>query len=323
MKIFVTGGAGFIGSEFVRMSLNGDLQDIGINPTKVIVYDALTYAGNLNNLKSISSDIRYEFIQGNICDPQILNKIPDDCDLIINFAAESHVDRSIDGPDVFVKTNILGTQNLLEAAKKKGVKKFVQISTDEVYGSIETGSWDELFPLKPNSPYAASKAAADLISLSYYKTFGLPVIITRCSNNYGYFQNVEKLVPLFITNLLAGKTVPLYGSGKYIREWIHVSDHVRGIAHAIKYGEFGEVYNIAGDTELTNLDITRLLLKYFKLDETYISYVSDRKGHDFRYALNSSKIQKIGFKNKVEFKQGIESTILWYKNNKDWYTDAI
>ena len=264
MKIFVTGGAGFIGSEFVRMSLNGDLQDIGINPTKVIVYDALTYAGNLNNLKSISSDIRYEFIQGNICDPQILNKIPDDCDLIINFAAESHVDRSIDGPDVFVKTNILGTQNLLEAAKKKGVKKFVQISTDEVYGSIETGSWDELFPLKPNSPYAASKAAADLISLSYYKTFGVPVIITRCSNNYGYFQNVEKLVPLFITNLLAGKKVPLYGSGKNIREWIHVSDHVRGIAHAIKYGEFGEVYNLAGDTELTNLDITRLLLKLIR-----------------------------------------------------------
>ena len=319
MKIFVTGGAGFIGSEFVRMSLNGDLQEIGINPTKVIVYDALTYAGNLNNLKSISSDIRYEFIQGNICDPQILNKIPDDCDLIINFAAESHVDRSIDGPDVFVKTNILGTQNLLEAAKKKGVKKFVQISTDEVYGSIETGSWDELFPLKPNSPYAASKAAADLISLSYYKTFGVPVIITRCSNNYGYFQNVEKLVPLFITNLLAGKKVPLYGSGKNIREWIHVSDHVRGIAHAIKYGEFGEVYNIAGDTELTNLDITRLLLKYFKLDETYISYVPDRKGHDFRYALNSSKIQKIGFKNKIEFKKGLVDTISWYKNNSDWY----
>ena len=319
MKIFVTGGAGFIGSEFVRMSLNGDLQEIGINPTKVIVYDALTYAGNLNNLKSISSDIRYEFIQGNICDPQILNKIPDDCDLIINFAAESHVDRSIDGPDIFVKTNILGTQNLLEAAKKKGVKKFVQISTDEVYGSIETGSWDELFPLKPNSPYAASKAAADLISLSYYKTFGLPVIITRCSNNYGYFQNVEKLVPLFITNLLAGKKVPLYGSGKNIREWIHVSDHVRGIAHAIKYGEFGEVYNIAGDTELTNLDITRLLLKYFKLDETYISYVPDRKGHDFRYALNSSKIQKIGFKNKIEFKKGLVDTISWYKNNSDWY----
>lgn len=319
MKIFVTGGAGFIGSEFVRMSLNGDLQEIGINPTKVIVYDALTYAGNLNNLKSISSDIRYEFIQGNICDPQILNKIPDDCDLIINFAAESHVDRSIDGPDIFVKTNILGTQNLLEAAKKKGVKKFVQISTDEVYGSIETGSWDELFPLKPNSPYAASKAAADLISLSYYKTFGVPVIITRCSNNYGYFQNVEKLVPLFITNLLAGKKVPLYGSGKNIREWIHVSDHVRGIAHAIKYGEFGEVYNIAGDTELTNLDITRLLLKYFKLDETYISYVPDRKGHDFRYALNSSKIQKIGFKNKIEFKKGLVDTISWYKNNSDWY----
>jgi dTDP-glucose 4,6-dehydratase len=319
LKIFVTGGAGFIGSEFVRMSLKGNLQDIGINPTKVIVYDALTYAGNLNNLKSISSDIRYEFIQGNICDPQILDKIPDDCDLIINFAAESHVDRSIDGPDLFVKTNVLGTQNLLEAAKKKGVKKFVQISTDEVYGSIETGSWDELFPLKPNSPYAASKAAADLISLSYFKTFGLPVIITRCSNNYGYFQNVEKLIPLFITNLLAGKKVPLYGSGKNIREWIHVSDHVRGIAHAIKYGEFGEVYNIAGDTELSNLDITRLLLEYFDLNESYINYVPDRKGHDFRYALNSSKIQKIGFKNQVEFKKGLIDTITWYENSNDWY----
>jgi len=322
LKIFVTGGAGFIGSEFVRMSLDGSLQDLGINPTKVIVYDALTYAGNLNNLKTVASDIRYEFIHGNICDPQILNKIPDDCDLIINFAAESHVDRSIDGPGVFVKTNILGTQNLLDAAKKKGVKKFVQISTDEVYGSIETGSWDELFPLKPNSPYAASKASADLICLSYYKTFGVPVIITRCSNNYGYFQNKEKLVPLFITNLLAGKKVPLYGSGKNIREWIHVSDHVRGIAHVIKYGELGEVYNIAGDTELTNLDITRLLLECFSLNESYITYVSDRKGHDFRYALNSLKIQKIGFKNKVEFKEGIESTILWYKNHKDWYTDA-
>jgi len=319
LKIFVTGGAGFIGSEFVRMSLNGNLQDIGINPTKVIVYDALTYAGNLKNLRSISSDIRYEFIQGNICDPQILNKIPDDCDLIINFAAESHVDRSIDGPDIFVKTNVLGVQNLLEAAKKKGVKKFVQISTDEVYGSIETGSWDELFPLKPNSPYAASKAAADLISLSYFKTFGLPVIITRCSNNYGYFQNVEKLIPLFITNLLAGKKVPLYGSGKNIREWIHVSDHVRGIAHAIKYGEVGEVYNIAGDTELSNLDVTRLLLEYFDFNESYINYVPDRKGHDFRYALNSSKIQKIGFKNQVEFKKGLIDTISWYENSNDWY----
>jgi len=319
LKIFVTGGAGFIGSEFVRMSLNGNLQDIGINPTKVIVYDALTYAGNLKNLRSISSDIRYEFIQGNICDPQILNKIPDDCDLIINFAAESHVDKSIDGPDIFVKTNVLGVQNLLEAAKKKGVKKFVQISTDEVYGSIETGSWDELFPLKPNSPYAASKAAADLISLSYFKTFGLPVIITRCSNNYGYFQNVEKLIPLFITNLLAGKKVPLYGSGKNIREWIHVSDHVRGIAHAIKYGEVGEVYNIAGDTELSNLDVTRLLLEYFDFNESYINYVPDRKGHDFRYALNSSKIQKIGFKNQVEFKKGLIDTISWYENSNDWY----
>lgn len=322
MKIFVTGGAGFIGSEFVRMSLKGSLQEMGIEPTKLIVYDALTYAGNLNNLKTVASDLRYEFIHGDICDPQILNKIPDNCDLVVNFAAESHVDRSIDGPGLFVKTNILGTQNLLDAAMKRGVKKFVQISTDEVYGSIESGSWDEMFPLKPNSPYAASKASADLVCFSYYRTFGVPVIITRCSNNYGYFQNVEKLIPLFITNLLAGNKVPLYGSGKNVREWIHVSDHVRGIAYAIKYGKFGDVYNIAGDTELTNLEITKLLLKLLDLDESYITYVPDRLGHDFRYSLNSSKIKKIGFKNRVEFKEGIKSTISWYKNNKDWYFNA-
>lgn len=321
MKFFITGGAGFIGSEFVRMLLNGSLQEMDINPSKVIVYDALTYAGNLNNLASVASDSRYEFIQGNICDPQILNKIPDNCELIINFAAESHVDRSINDPGLFVKTNVLGTQNLLEAAMKKGVRKFVQISTDEVYGSIQSGSWDESFPLKPNSPYAASKASADLICFSYYKTFGIPVIITRCSNNYGYFQNVEKLIPLFITNLLAGKKVPLYGSGHNIREWIHVSDHVRGIAHVIKHGELGEVYNIAGDAELTNLEITRFLLQRFNLDESYIDYVSDRKGHDFRYALDSTKIRKSGFENKINFEEGIESTIQWYQNNHNWYAN--
>jgi len=321
LKVFVTGGAGFIGSEFVRLSLTGGLQDLGINPTKMIVYDALTYAGNLNNLKSIASDSRYEFIQGDICDPQILNKIPVDCDLIVNFAAESHVDRSINDPSLFVKTNILGTQNILEAAKKKQVRKFLQVSTDEVYGSIQSGSWNESFPLKPNSPYAASKASADLICLSYFKTYGMPIIITRCSNNYGYFQNVEKLIPLFITNLLAGKKVPLYGSGLNVREWIHVSDHVRGVAHAIKHGELGEIYNIAGDTELTNLEITRFLLQRFNLDESFITYVTDRKSHDFRYSLDSSKIKKGGFKNKINFEQGMESTIRWYQDNHNWYAN--
>lgn len=319
MKIFVTGGAGFIGSEFVRNTLSGQLDGFGVNPSKLIVYDALTYAGNIENLSLFKSDKRLDFIQGDICDSDIWKYIPKNCDLLVNFAAESHVDRSIEGPSVFIKTNVLGTQNLLEAAKRQGVGRFLQISTDEVYGSIKNGSWDENYPLKPNSPYAASKACADLVSLSYYKTYGIPVIITRCSNNYGPFQNTEKLIPLFITNLLEGKKLPLYGDGKNIREWIHVSDHVRGIAHVYKFGKPGEIYNIAGDTELTNLDITKILLKEFNLDESRINFVQDRLGHDFRYSLDSSKINLLGFKTNVDFQKGIRSTIDWYKQNINWY----
>lgn len=319
MKIFVTGGAGFIGSEFVRNTLSGQLDGFGVNPSKLIVYDALTYAGNIENLSLFKNDERLDFIQGDICDSDVWKNIPKNCDLLVNFAAESHVDRSIEGPSVFIKTNVLGTQNLLEAAKRQGVGRFIQISTDEVYGSIKNGSWDENYPLKPNSPYAASKACADLVSLSYYKTYGIPVIITRCSNNYGPFQNTEKLIPLFITNLLEGKKLPLYGDGKNIREWIHVSDHVRGIVHAYKFGKPGEIYNIAGDTELTNLDITKILLKEFNLDESRINFVQDRLGHDFRYSLDSSKISLIGFKTNVDFQKGIRSTINWYKENINWH----
>ena len=315
----MTGGAGFIGSEFVRSALSGQLNNLGINPSKLIVYDALTYAGNIDNLSLFKNDERLDFIQGDICDINIEKNIPKYCDLIINFAAESHVDRSIEGPSVFVKTNVLGTQNLLEAAKKQGVGKFIQISTDEVYGSIENGSWDENYPLKPNSPYAASKACADLVSLSYYKTYGMPVIITRCSNNYGPFQNTEKLIPLFITNLIEGKKLPVYGDGKNIREWIHVSDHVQGIGFVYKFGKAGEVYNIAGDTELTNLDITKILLREFNLDESRINFVADRLGHDLRYSLDSSKIGLIGFKTNIDFEKGIRSTINWYKENVNWY----
>ena len=318
MKIFVTGGAGFIGSEFVRMALNGKLSSVGINPSKLIVYDALTYAGNINNLESISTDVRYEFIKGDICDLNIAKSIPKDCDLLVNFAAESHVDRSIADSSIFVKTNVLGTQNLLENSRKSGVKKFFQISTDEVYGSIVSGSWDENFPLKPNSPYAASKASADLIALSYARTYGLPVVITRCSNNYGPFQNPEKLIPSFISKLITKRPVTLYGDGKNIREWIHVSDHVRAIAWLYRHGISGEVYNIAGNEEKTNLEITKILLREFNEDDSMIQYVNDRPGHDFRYALNGSKISKLGFKNEIEFNNGLKSTVEWYRNNLNW-----
>jgi len=319
LKIFVTGGAGFIGSEFVRKALTGGLTNFGIDPTALIVYDALTYAGNLKNLKLIESDKRYEFIKGDINDPNISKVIPKECDLIINFAAESHVDRSIVDPSVFMKTNVLGTQNLLECAKKLKVQRYVQISTDEVYGSIPHGTWDESFPVKPNSPYAASKAAADLISLAYSKTYGVPVIITRCSNNYGPYQHPEKLIPSFITKLLQNKPLTLYGNGENVREWIHVSDHVRAIAWLSTNGEIGEVYNIAGNEEKTNLEITQLLMNEFNDSDSKIEFVPDRLGHDYRYALNGNKLRDLGFKNLVNFNEGLKSTVYWYRNNLEWF----
>ena len=320
MKVFITGGAGFIGSEFARSALDGKLKEFDIEPSELIVYDALTYAGNLKNLSSLEKDVRFRFIQGNICDPDLGKHVPESCDLLINFAAESHVDRSISNSSIFIQTNVLGTQNILEVVKDKKVKKVIQISTDEVYGSIPEGSWDENYPLSPNSPYAASKASADLIALSYFKTHSVPVVITRCSNNYGPYQFIEKLIPLFITNLMSGRKVPLYGNGKNIREWIHVSDHVRGIGYAYKYGYDGEIYNIAGDVELTNIEITQKILQILDLDSSMISYVADRKGHDLRYSLNDKKIRALGFKNKVDFSSGLLETISWYKANPEFYT---
>ena len=319
MQVLITGGAGFIGSEFARSALNGSLKEFNIEPTELIVYDSLTYAGNMQNLDILQNNNNFRFIHGNICDPNLNQHVPYECDLVINFAAESHVDRSLSNASIFIETNVLGTQNVLEVVKEKKVKKFIQVSTDEVYGSITNGSWDENFPLSPNSPYAASKASADLIALSYYKTYELPLMITRCSNNYGPYQNIEKLIPLFISNLIEGKKVPLYGNGKNIREWIHVSDHVRGIAFAYNYGNDGEIYNIAGDTELTNIDITQIILQYFNFDNSKIEYVTDRKGHDFRYSLNDKKIRSLGFKNKIKFEKGLEETISWYQDNQDWY----
>jgi dTDP-glucose 4,6-dehydratase len=319
MQVFITGGAGFIGSEFARSALNGSLKEFNIEPTELIVYDSLTYAGNMQNLDILQNNNNFRFIHGNICDQNLNQHVPYECDLVINFAAESHVDRSLSNASIFIETNVLGTQNVLEVVKEKKVKKFIQVSTDEVYGSITNGSWDENFPLSPNSPYAASKASADLIALSYYKTYKLPLMITRCSNNYGPYQNIEKLIPLFISNLIEGKKVPLYGNGKNIREWIHVSDHVRGIAFAYKYGNDGEIYNIAGDTELTNIDITQAILQNFNFDNSKIEYVADRKGHDFRYSLNDKKIRLLGFKNKIKFEEGLKETISWYQDNQDWY----
>jgi dTDP-glucose 4,6-dehydratase len=319
VRVFITGGAGFIGSEFARSALNGNLKEFNIEPSELIVYDSLTYAGNLQNLETLQNNDKFKFILGNICDPNLNKCIPYECDLVINFAAESHVDRSLSNASIFIETNVLGTQNVLEVVKEKKVKKFIQVSTDEVYGSITDGSWEEDFPLAPNSPYAASKASADLIALSYFKTYQLPLMITRCSNNYGPYQNIEKLIPLFITNLIEGKKVPLYGNGKNIREWIHVSDHIRGIACAYKYGDTGEIYNIAGDTELTNIEITQIILQKFNFDDSKIEYVADRKGHDFRYSLNDKKIRSLGFMNKIKFEVGLNDTISWYQDNQGWY----
>jgi dTDP-glucose 4,6-dehydratase len=272
----------------------------------------------MRNLDYVNNCSEYEFVHGDICDPMQVSKLMTRVDAVVNFAAESHVDRSIADSSIFVKTNVLGTQNLLENSRKSGVKKFFQISTDEVYGSIVSGSWDENFPLKPNSPYAASKASADLIALSYARTYGLPVVITRCSNNYGPFQNPEKLIPSFISKLITKRPVTLYGDGKNIREWIHVSDHVRAIAWLYRHGISGEVYNIAGNEEKTNLEITKILLREFNEDDSMIQYVNDRPGHDFRYALNGSKISKLGFKNEIEFNNGLKSTVEWYRNNLNW-----
>jgi dTDP-glucose 4,6-dehydratase len=318
MKILVTGGAGFIGSNFVRRVID--------NPkyAKVTVLDSLTYAGNLNNLAPISKSQKYVFIKGDICNLEIVSEVTKDIDVIINFAAESHVDRSISNPHQFLNTNVLGTQTLLDAALKNNVPRFIQISTDEVYGSINEGSWTEDWPLSPNSPYSASKASADLLALSYYKTFGLNVSITRCSNNYGAYQFPEKIIPLFVTNLLQNKKIPLYGTGNNIRDWIHVEDHCSGIEKIIDLGKPGNIYNFGGGNEITNLELARLILNYFKLDSDKIDYVQDRKGHDFRYSVSFEKsASELNWKPKIDFREGIFETIEWYKNNSNWWESLI
>jgi len=315
MRILVTGGAGFIGSNYVRRLIDGSLE----GASHVTVLDKLTYAGTLTNLQSVPTD-SFRFVQGDICDQGLVSELVREHDAIINFAAESHVDRSITNPGAFVETNIRGTQVILDEVKKSEGKRFVQISTDEVYGTIKEGSWIEDFPLLPNSPYSASKASADLLTRSYYKTFGLDVSITRCSNNYGPHQFPEKVIPLFVTNLIDNKKVPLYGDGLNVRDWLHVDDHCRGIHAVVKKGRAGEIYNIGGGQELSNKELTQTILSEFGKGEESIEYVPDRLGHDFRYSVNIEKISgELGYAPRVKFEKGIRQTIDWYRNNESWW----
>ncbi len=319
MKLLVTGGAGFIGSNFILYWLKNNPSDFIVN------LDKLTYAGNLENLKSVEKNKNYQFIKGDICDWQTVEPLVRDCEVVVHFAAESHVDRSILGPTQFITTNVLGTQNLLEAARKYN-KRFHHISTDEVFGSLSLNSqekFNEQTPYRPNSPYSASKAASDHLVRAYYETYQLPVTISNCTNNYGPYQFPEKLIPLFITNLIAGKKVPLYGDGLNVRDWIHVDDHNRGVELIIKKGKIGETYCLGGESEKSNLDITKLILKTFDKGADWIEFVKDRPGHDRRYAMDGSKIKKeLGFKIAVPFDKGIKDTINWYLTNQKWWKNV-
>jgi dTDP-glucose 4,6-dehydratase len=317
LKLLVTGAAGFIGSNFVRMIAKGELEGV----SSVEVLDKLTYAGVKSNLDLAADLSRYEFIQGDICDPLVVTELLKEIDAVVNFAAESHVDRSISGAADFVQTNIVGVQVLLDAIKASGRKiRFLQVSTDEVYGSISEGSWTEEWPLQPNSPYSASKAGGELLARSYNRTHGMDVVITRCSNNYGSHHFPEKLIPLFITNLIEGKKVPVYGTGENVRDWLHVDDHCRGIFSVLVNGRSGEIYNIGGGRELTNNEITTLILEAMGADESSIEYVEDRKGHDLRYSVDWTKInQELGYEPQVKFEDGLRETIQWYRDNESWW----
>lgn len=318
MRLFVTGGAGFIGSNFVRMALRGEL--VGLEDAEITVFDALTYSGTLTNLEAVKDSPRYSFIQGDIRNEDAVRSALPGHDAIIHFAAESHVDRSVHNSRIFVETNVVGTQTLLDQALALGIPQFVHISTDEVYGSIDSGSWDENEPLLPNSPYSASKAASDLLVRSYFVTHGLNASITRCSNNYGPHHFPEKVIPLFVTNLLDGHTVPLYGDGLNVRDWLHVDDHCRGISLVLQKGQPGEIYNIGGGTELSNTELTDLLLAATGRDKSFVTAVRDRKGHDRRYSVDISKIShELGYEPQVDFTAGLADVVQWYRDNRQWW----
>lgn len=314
MKLLVTGGAGFIGSCFVRHILNK------YPDYKVYNLDALTYAGNIETLEDVKNNPRYNFIHGDIRDKILVQNLTAEVDAIVNFAAESHVDRSITGPEIFIDTNIKGTLNLLQAAKEHKLQRYLQVSTDEVYGSLgKTGYFYETTPIAPNSPYSASKASADMIVRSYFETYKLPVLTTRCSNNYGPYQYPEKLIPFFIMQLLKGEKVPVYGDGLNVRDWLYVYDHCSAIDTVLHKGRVGEVYNIGGHNEKTNLEITNIILEAMGKDESSIRYVEDRLGHDRRYAIDNTKIQtELGWEPSLVFEEGIKLTLDWYLNNQEW-----
>ena len=313
MRILVTGGCGFIGSNFIRGMLKK------YPAYKIVNLDKLTYCGNPDNLRDVALDKRYTFIKGDICDKKVVEKIVKDCNVIINFAAESHVDRSIEDASEFIRTNIHGVYVLLEAGKRHNIKRFIQISTDETYGSISKGSFKETSPIRPNSPYSAAKAGGDHLAMAYYTTFKSPVIITRSSNNFGPYQYPEKVIPLFITNLLANKPVPLYGDGMNVRDWLYVMDNCSAIDLVLHKGKIGEVYNIGGNFEIPNIELTKIILKDLGKTDKMIRYVTDRLGHDRRYSLDSSKIRKLGWKPSKDFNIAIKETINWYKTNTTWW----
>lgn len=314
MRYFITGGAGFIGSNYVE-HLFKNVKDV----TGVTIYDKFTYAANPKNYQDFLGDVRLSVIQGDICDSELLEKSMAGHDFVVHFAAESHVDRSIDDAAVFVETNVLGTFRVLEAGRKVGVSTVIHVSTDEVYGSLDEGAADETFPLQPNSPYAASKAASDLLARSYFVTHGLDVRITRCCNNYGKYQFPEKVIPVFINKLISGQKLPIYGDGRNVREWIHVSDHANGIQTVLEKGNPGEIYNIGTGSHMSNNDLADNILLLMNFNNNMKSYVADRLGHDFRYSVSSSKIEELGFKNKVLVDSGLHDTIEWYKSNLDWW----
>ena len=312
MKLFITGGAGFIGSNYVRHVLaNSD--------DEVTVFDALTYAGNLSSLADVAEDSRYSFVQGDICDREAVASAMAGHDMVVHFAAESHVDRSIVDPDTFVRTNCLGTNVMCDVARNIGVERFLHISTDEVYGSIEDGSFVETDRLGPRSPYSSSKAGSDLIALSYQETYGLPVIVTRSSNNFGPFQFPEKVIPLFVTNLLDGKKVPLYGDGLNVRDWIHVLDNCTGVDAVLRKGTIGEIYNIGGGNETTNRELTSMVLSNMSVGEEMVEYVQDRLGHDRRYSIDCSKANALGWKPSRDLDVAVAETVEWYRANRAWW----
>jgi len=315
MRILVAGGAGFIGSHFVRTLVSGGYPSLA--GAEVTVLDKLTYAGNLANLAPV--DGGYTFVHGDIADSALLDQVVPGHDIVVNFAAESHVDRSITGAADFVITNVLGTQTLLDACLRHATTRVLQVSTDEVYGSIEVGAWTEASPLEPNSPYSAAKAGGDLLARAYARTHGLDVVVTRCTNNYGPYQFPEKVIPLFVTNLFDGLPVPLYGDGRNVRDWLHVDDHCRGLVLVLDKGRSGEVYNIGGGVALSNRDLTAQLLALCGADESMVQPVADRLGHDRRYALDDRKLRDLGYEPGIPFEQGIAATVEWYRANEEWW----